>query len=242
MPKNAIADAGRFRVKKRINMVLCALIFALGVSSYLVSVYTDAKGDFLSLFRFMTINGTLLTSGVSLGTLYINFLELRLGAELYSRAAYLLRLSAAVTECVIAIVIFLSLLPFIPDSPNIMKFDSFNMHVILPALTIASFVLDGLPVERLRRRERFSGALPITVYAAVMVPLILLGMIPKERIPYSFMKFGAHPVWYSLLFAAMVYLLAYLLTLALSRWNRRARRLWTGSDAPAAVPQEIPRK
>lgn len=232
MAKNSVS-AGRFYIKKAINITLCALIFALGISAYLVSVFTDAKGDFLSLFRFMTINGTLLTTFVSLGTAVINVLELRLGAELYTRFGYLLRLSAAVTECVIAIVILLSLLPFIPDSPELLKFDSFTMHIVLPLLTIASFILDGLPAGRLRRREHLSGALPMTVYAAVMVPLILLGLIPTERIPYSFMQFGRHPFWYSLLFAALVYLLAVLLTYALYCFNRRARNLWT-----APKPQE----
>lgn len=226
MTEHAVIGAGRFRTEKRINLMLCAAIFILGVSSYITAVITDAKGDFLSLFRFMTINGTLLSTLAAFCTFCVNLIELRLGAELYSRAFYLLRLSSAVTECVIALVIALSLLPFIPDDPKLLKYDSFCMHVLIPPLTIASFVINDLPGGRLRHRERFSGSLPVALYAAVMIPMILIGAIPQKRIPYSFMRFYDNPIWFSLSFAAMLLILTYVLTSALSAWNRGFRRRW----------------
>ena len=213
-----------FAIEKRINLILCAAIFVLGISSYITAVVTDAKGDFLSLFRFMTINGTLLSTGTALCAFCINLPELNLGAELYSRFFYLLRLSSAVTECVIALVIAMTLLPFVPDDPELLKYDSFCMHVIIPPLTVASFVINDLAPSPLRRRERFSGAAPVTIYASVMIPLILIGAIPQKRIPYSFMRFDDHPLWYSLLFAMTLLALTYVLTTAFSAWNRGFRR------------------
>lgn len=209
-----------FERKKKLNILICTLVFILGISSVAVSTYYDMDGDLLSELRFMTVNGTLYTSVISMVAVVINFFEIRRGSELSSKKFYFIRLSSVVTEGVIALVIAMSFLPFIPDNPDILKFDSFNMHVIIPVLSAASFLTNDKPISGIKPHMHLRCVLPITLYAAVIITLIVLGLIPKENIPYSFMEVQTRPLWYTLLSGLIVYTCALTLSLLFCRWNR----------------------
>ena len=135
-------------------------------------------------------------------------------------------LISVVTECVIAAVILMSFLPFVPDSPNILKFDSFIMHIVIPILTIISFLIAEPPEEKIKPIMRMNGSALITIYAVVIISLILVGVIPQNKIPYSFLEVNTRPLWYVLLAGAIVYAGSYFLSWGFIEWNRRISDNW----------------
>ena len=216
----------RYKIKKWLNIALSSIIFVLGFTSLTVSLLDDLQGDFLSGFRYMTVIGTVYTTTISLIMVFINLTELWRGEEYVFDTLYFIRLSSAVTESIIAIVIALSLFPFIPDNPNILKYDSFNMHVIIPILSITSFLIHDRPIENMKPIMRLHGAWLITVYAVVLITLIFFEFIPQEQIPYSFLEVKTRPLWYVLLAGFIVYASAYVLSWAFSAWNKKLSWLW----------------
>ena len=190
--------------KKLMNTLLCVAVLVLGISAFLDAAMRN-KTNWLTDFRFMTVNGTLytvLTAGLTAAVCLREFISQK---EIYNSFLYSLRLSSAVTECVIAMVIALSFLPFIPDSPDIFRYDSFCMHVVIPLLSVISFLLFETPEDRLRPLHRLSSVWLIAAYAAVMIPLIAAGVIPRRWIPYSFLDIGFQPIWYVLLAGVIVF-------------------------------------
>lgn len=216
----------RFKYKKQLIILISITISVLGFSSFFISAVEDLNWDFLSDFRFMTINGTLFTSAISLFTLVFSIVELNQNREIFNVKFYFLRLTAVVTECIIALVIFMSFFPFIPDNPNILKYDSFNMHVIIPILTIISFLLAEPPSNKIKPIMRFNGAALITIYAVIIISLILLGFIPQNKIPYSFLEVTTRPLWYILLAGAIIYSCSYFLSWGFISWNKHISDNW----------------
>ncbi len=215
------------KTKKQVNIFICSLIVVLGISSFIVSAVNEADGNLLLNFRYMTVNGTLFTLIISTMIVVLNMIELKRGREFTSPLLYYTRLSSVVTEAIIGIVIAMSFLPFIPDNPNVMCYDSFNMHVTIPLLSIISFLINDHPVENMKPIMRLHCAWPITLYATVVISMIIMGLIPQESIPYSFLEIYTRPLWYILLFAVLVYSCAYFLSWALSEGNRRVSWIWT---------------
>ena len=204
--------------------MLCAAVFVLGLISLTVAVARDGE-QWQRAFRFMTVIGTLYTTLLS-GVVFAVTLR---GGRIWERTRvplYFLRLCAAVSECVIAIVILLSFLPFIPDSPDIFRFDSFVMHVAIPLLTVISFVVCARPAGDMPPLTHFNGSWLLVVYSAVVTALIITGVMPTEDIPYSFLEISTRPLWYVLLSAGIIFGTAYFLSFLLSAVNRRlsARR------------------
>lgn len=76
------------------------------------------------------------------------------------------------------------------------RFDMINMHVIIPVLTIISFVFHDSPIGKLKPIQRCNGLIFITIYTVVMLLCILTGVIPENKIPYSFLNIYKSPVWY----------------------------------------------
>ena len=182
--------------------------------------------DFLSDFRFMTINGTVFTSIISLITAVISLAEIIKGEDIKLEKFYFLRLTSVVTESIIAIVILMSLFPFIPDKPNILKYDSFNMHVIIPILTIVSFLIAEPPSDKIKPIMRFNGSALITIYSVIIVSLILWGVIPQSEIPYSFLEVNTRPLWYILLAGVIIYAGAYFLSWGYIELNKKISKSW----------------
>ena len=187
--------------------MLCAAVFVLGLISLTVAVARDGE-QWQRAFRFMTVIGTLYTTLLS-GVVFAVTLRNRDRAD---TPLFFLRLCAAVSECVIAIVILLSFLPFIPDSPDIFRFDSFVMHVAIPLLTVISFVVCARPAGDMPPLTHFNGSWLLVVYSAVVTALIITGVMPTEDIPYSFLEISTRPLWYVLLSAGIIFGTAYFLS------------------------------
>ena len=216
----------RFKYKKQLNILISITISVLGFCSFFISVVRDMNWDFLSDFRFMTINGTVFTSIISLITAVISLAEIIKGEDIKLEKFYFLRLTSVVTESIIAIVILMSLFPFIPDKPNILKYDSFNMHVIIPALTIISFLIAEPPSNKIKPVMRLNGSALITIYSVVIISLILWGVIPQKDIPYSFLEVNTRPLWYILLAGVIIYAGAYFLSWGYIELNKRVAKSW----------------
>ena len=216
----------RFKYKKQLNILISITISVLGFCSFFISVVRDMNWDFLSDFRFMTINGTVFTSIISLITAVISLAEIIKGEDIKLEKFYFLRLTSVVTESIIAIVILMSLFPFIPDKPNILKYDSFNMHVIIPILTIVSFLIAEPPSDKIKPIMRFNGSALITIYSVIIVSLILWGVIPQKDIPYSFLEVNTRPLWYILLAGVIIYAGAYFLSWGYIELNKKISKSW----------------
>ena len=216
----------RFKYKKQLNILISLTISVLGFCSFFISVIRDMNWDFLSDFRFMTINGTVFTSIISLITAVISLAEIIKGEDIKLEKFYFLRFTSVVTESIIAIVILMSLFPFIPDKPNILKYDSFNMHVIIPILTIVSFLIAEPPSEKIKPIMRFNGSALITIYSVIIVSLILWGVIPQKDIPYSFLEVNTRPLWYILLAGVIIYAGAYFLSWGYIELNKKISKSW----------------
>ena len=216
----------RFKYKKQLNILISITISVLGFCSFFISVVRDMNWDFLSDFRFMTINGTVFTSIISLITAVISLAEIIKGEDIKLEKFYFLRLTSVVTESIIAIVILMSLFPFIPDKPNILKYDSFNMHVIIPILTIVSFLIAEPPSDKIKPIMRFNGSALITIYSVIIVSLILWGVIPQSEIPYSFLEVNTRPLWYILLAGVIIYAGAYFLSWGYIELNKKISKNW----------------
>ncbi len=216
----------RFKYKKQLNILISLTISVLGFCSFFISVVRDMNWDFLSDFRFMTINGTVFTSIISLITAVISLAEIIKGEDIKLEKFYFLRLTSVVTESIIAIVILMSLFPFVPDKPDILKYDSFNMHVIIPALTIISFLIAEPPSDKIKPVMRFNGSALITIYSVIIVSLILWGVIPQKDIPYSFLEVNTRPLWYILLAGVIIYAGAYFLSWGYIELNKKISKSW----------------
>ena len=224
--ENIEYKAYRFKYKKQLNILISLTISVLGFCSFFISVIRDMNWDFLSDFRFMTINGTVFTSIISLITAVISLAEIIKGEDIKLEKFYFLRLTSVVTESIIAIVILMSLFPFIPDKPNILKYDSFNMHVIIPILTIISFLIAEPPSNKIKPIMRLNGSALITIYSVIIVSLILWGVIPQSEIPYSFLEVNTRPLWYILLAGVIIYAGAYFLSWGYIELNKKISKSW----------------
>lgn len=224
MTENAADKAvlrGKALLNGRLNVSIAALILFFGVSSIISSALSKPQENFLFEFRYMTMNGTVFTTLIALIIVVFGLRGMITGKRAEPRRLYFFRLCSAVTESVIAVVILMSFFPFVPDDPDLLNYESFCMHVIIPVLSVVSFLLDPCPVEFRHPVLRLNCAWLITLYAAVVITLILTGFIPQEKIPYSFLDFTARPPAYIVYFGCFVYSFTYILTVILSEWNRR---------------------
>ena len=98
----------RHRLNILLNLVISSLILILGVSSIIVSAYVKAPENFLFEFRYMTVNGTVFTSIIALMIFIVSLIEAKTGNDSISDKLYYFRLSSAVTESIIAVVIAMS--------------------------------------------------------------------------------------------------------------------------------------
>ena len=207
------------RMNIRLNLLFSSLIFLFGTSSVAVTAFSKIEENFFFEFRYMTLNGTVFTTLISLIIVIISLSEIKTGKEWQPKTLYYFRLSSAVTETIIAVVIAMSFLPFVPDNPNILSYDSFCMHVIIPLLSIISFLLNRTAKENLHPLQRLNCSWLITLYAATVITLIVSGLIPQDKIPYSFFDIYTQPVWTLVYFGAFIYSFSYLLSVVFTEWN-----------------------
>ena len=137
----------RYRKKKITNICISVLIVLLGVSSFIFGWHLEPS---ITIFRFLTVDGTLFTTAGAAVFVVANVIELLADTEVTRKTVYFIRLSAAVAESVIFIVVMFSQLPFFSQHlPVVDRYDSFVMHVlsliaseILPTELIPYFFLD----------------------------------------------------------------------------------------------------
>ena len=214
----------RYQRKKLLNLAICTVIVALGVSSVVYIWRFD--GDGLLTFRWMTVDGTIFTTFISACYLIVGVLELAKYTELTSRAVYFMRLASAVAESLIMTVVLVSQLPFFPEHMHIFRYDMFNMHLLIPVLTVASFIVNDSPVGRLKPAKLLHGTWFITLYACVIVSLIRMQVVPAKKIPYFFLDFDSMSAPQIAGVFAFIYALGFFLSWALYRWNKKLSWLW----------------
>ena len=213
----------RYRQKKITNLCISVLIVILGVSSFL---YGTRMESIRTIFRWMTVDGTVFTTLGALAYIVINVAEMRLNTEMTRKQVYYIRLSSAVAESVILIVVLFSQLPFFSEHlPICDRYDSFVMHVLIPFLGIASFLTNDSPIGKLNSFERWHGTWYVTFYAVIILTLIASETLPTEMIPYYFLDFRHHPAAAACAFV-FIYGCAYLMGWRLSEWNRKLSWLW----------------
>lgn len=214
----------RFRKKKLTNICVSALIVLLGVSSFIYGWHLEPG---ITIFRFLTVDGTLFTTAGAAVFVIANLVEILAETEVSGKTVYYIRLSAAVAESVIFIVVLFSQLPFFSQHlPMFDRYDSFVMHVLIPILGISSFLINDSPIGKLKKRKYWYGTWFVTFYAVIILSLIGSWRLPTELIPYFFLDFR-HVHWTVVAFAfVFVYGCAYLMAWRLSEWNRSLSWLW----------------
>ena len=218
------AFSRRYRLKKRTNLALSVLIAALGVSSFLYGLRLEPMP---TIVRWLTVDGALFTTFGAIVFIIVNLVEILRDTEMTLVPVYYLRLSAAVAESVIFIVVLFSQLPVFPEHlPIFDRYDSFVMHALVPILGITSFLINDSPIGKLSAGQRWHGTWFVTFYAVVILTLIGAELLPSELIPYFFLDYRQNG-WAIVLAAfAFVYGSAYLMAWRLSEGNRRLSWLW----------------
>ena len=214
----------RYEIKKLVNLLISLVIVLSGSLS--VAYIWRYDGDGLLTFRWMTVDGTIFTTAIALFYVAVNLQEMARYEELTSRLVYFTRLASAVAESLILVVVLLSQLPISPEHMHIFRFDMFQMHILIPLLTILSFILNDSPIGKLSVWQKLQGTWFITLYAAVILTLILTGVIPAEQIPYFFLDVAHMPAAAFLGCFVFIYALGLLLSHLLSGWNRKLSWLW----------------
>ena len=213
----------RYRQKKITNLCISVLIVILGVSSFL---YGTRMESIRTIFRWMTVDGTVFTTLGALVFIAINVIEIWANTEMTYRLVYYIRLSCAVAESVIFIVVLFSQLPFFQEHlPLFDRYDSFVMHVLIPVLGITSFLTNDSPIGKLSAMERWHGTWYVTFYAVIILTLIASEALPTEMIPYFFLDFR-HYAWATVIAFIFIYGCAYWMGWRLSEWNRKLSWLW----------------
>ena len=214
----------RYVYKKITNIAISAIIVILGVSSFCFGWQIEPS---ITIFRYMTVDGTMFTTAGAAVFIIANMVELLRHTELTWPSVYYIRLSAAVAESVIVIVVVFSQLPFFSEHlPVTDRYDSFVMHVLVPVLGITSFLVNDPPIGKLTSAQLWRGTWFVTVYAAIILSFIGSERLPSELIPYFFLDFRNNH-WSVLVCAfVFVYASAYLMAGRLSEWNRRLSWLW----------------
>ena len=215
----------RYRYKKWVNSRISFLIVFCGVSAVLYSVFVF-HNSLINRLRYMTFDGTIFTTVISLFSGFVFLLEGLTQTEVTKRAVYFLRLSAACTEFVIFIVVMFGLSPLVPDQPDISSYPGVMMHLVIPALMLGSFMFNDAPIGRLKPVEPFLGTIFITIYAVIMFILFGFGILPPSLAPYSFLDFSRNSMSFKLLVLVVIYVVGYAISLALSIMNRKLSWIW----------------
>lgn len=211
----------RFRLKKKVNLILSILIFELGVIPLYIMF---AVKDGIYAFRWLTINSTIFVMATSLVFISVNVYEYVTQREMTSVPVYLIRLSGAVLEFVIMTVVAIGY--FLGDASLFDEWDEVVTHLIIPILVVTSFVINDAPIGKISPAKKLLCTAFMTVYGAVILTLFISGALPMDLIPYSFLDWRVLPVWKIVGTVVLIYVIAYLTATALNRLNRRVSWLW----------------
>lgn len=142
---------GRFRLKKEVNLIISVLIVIFGIATLYMAFAVEVG---LSSFLYLTINGTLFTTLGTLLFIAANIYEFSTGKEITSIKVYFIRLSCAVTEAVIMLVILIDFM--MGDPSGLDKWNQVGTHIVIPVLTVSSFITNDAPIGRVTPLQRFS--------------------------------------------------------------------------------------
>ena len=214
----------RYRMKKRTNIRISILIVILGVTSFVYGLRLEPS---VTIFRFMTVDGTVFTTIGAFLAVIANIIEIRYNIEETSKLVYYIRLSSAVVETVIIIVVVFSQLPFFTEHiPIFDRYDSLVMHVFIPILGSLSFIINDSPIGRLSPKKRWYGTWFVTFYAVIIFSLIWSGVLPTELIPYFFLDVVHNSWWITVIAFVFIYGTAYFMSWWISECNRHLSWLW----------------
>ena len=214
----------RFKIKKLVNLLVCAVIAVLGVTSFVYILNYD--GDGFLTFRWMTVDGTVFSTAIAIIYCVASILEMAKYTEITFDFVYYLRLASAVAEGLIIAVVLLSQLPFSPQHMHILRYDMFNMHIVIPILTVASFVFNDSPAGKLKAGKILHGMWFVALYAVTVVALIVSGTIPEDMVPYAFVDVLNMPAFAIILSAVFIFGLGFLLSFVFYRLNKKFSWIW----------------
>lgn len=202
----------RIRRKKEVNLVISLIIATLGIAALHTTFFVETG---ISALRYLTVNGTLFTTIGSVAFAIVNVYEHVTTREVDSAAVYYLRLSCAVTEASIMVVILIQWLA--GDASGLNKWVLLSMHVVIPVLTVSSFVTNDPPIGKVPALRRLGCTSFITLYAIVILCLFCSKTLPMDMIPYPFVDWRVVPAWQIACSVAVVYLIAFAIASALCR-------------------------
>ena len=214
----------RFKIKKLANVFICAVIAVLGITSFIYIWNYD--GDGFLTFRWMTVDGTVFSTVIAIIYCIASILEITKYTEITFDFVYYLRLASAVAEGLIIAVVLLSQLPFSPQHMHIFRYDMFNMHIVIPILSIASFVFNDSPMGKLKVRKMLHGMWFVAFYAVAVVALIVTKAIPEEMVPYAFVDVLNAPALAIIMSAVFIFGLSFLLSFVFYRLNKKFSWIW----------------
>lgn len=214
----------RYRQKKILNIFICIIIIALSVFSLIYMQNTDKEG--ILVLRWMTVDGTIFTLILTTFCLIVNHIEIIKRTELTRKAVYMTRLSSAVAESLIMIVVLISQLPIFNEHMHIARPDMFCMHLAIPVLVVVSFTLNDSPYGKLTKIEIFHGTAYITFYSIIIITLILSNVIKEAYIPYSFLNVRHMSLPIIIITVISFYVTAFFLSALLSYMNRKLYWGW----------------
>jgi hypothetical protein len=214
----------RYRAKKIVNLWISLLILLLGISSFCYGLRLEP----LPLhFRFLTVDGTIFTTIGAGVFLIVNLVEMVKNTELTKLFVYYIRLSSAVAESIVFLVVFIAYLSHDEKYlPLYDRYDLFVMHVLIPILGIATFLINDSPIGKLTPLKRWNGTWFVAFYAMIMLILIGADILPRDLIPYPFLDFKHN--WWGISVGTFLEIFggAYLIGWFLSECNRKLSWLW----------------
>ena len=209
----------KYRRKKIVNIIISAATMLMGIFAVIYIFKHDAEGVFT--LRWLTVDGTIFTTVLTAIAVVVNIVEFRQYTELTKTFVYLIRLSCAVTEGIIFLVVMISQLPVFEDHMHILRPDMMFMHVIIPILTIASFIYNDSPIGKFHFRMVFAGNAFALLYAVIVVSLIATGLISHEMVPYFFLDIRQTSIAFVLGSALMIFCIGTVICYILVELNRK---------------------
>lgn len=211
----------RFRMKKTLNLVISLIIFLLGIIPiYLVFFVKEG----IYGFRYLTVNGTIFTMTGAFIYVFVSLYEIITKNEITYIPVYFLRLSCAVSETVIMIVVIIGL--FTRDATPIDEWDEVIIHAIMPVLMVASFLVNDSPIGKIRLRRLWNGTWFITVYGIISIIFYSSGLLPMSMIPYYFLNPTILPPIHIAFSIITIYMIAFTMAFILYFFNRKLSWLW----------------
>ena len=211
----------RLLLKKKVNLIISIIIAVLGLSTAYMAFIVEVG---ISSFRYLTVNGTLFTTVGSIVFIIANIYEFAKKKEITNVFVYYIRLSCAVTETVIMLVILITWI--MGDTSGLNKWNLVVMHVVIPILTVASFIVNDAPIGKIPPFKRFYCTAFITVYIIIILSLFCSGILPMDMIPYTFIDWRTVPVLQIICFVTIVYLIAFIVATILYQLNKKLYWQW----------------